>query len=104
MRNVFITIIFASIAHAYPSNAEPIIINGEEMVKQRVEEGACEKSGYEYFEVMKLELRENGKHDYMVRSKEKTYQGVADMSNARDSIARQLREKVKGSVFCFNLE
>lgn len=105
MKNVFIFFVFSMLsefANASPTSAR--LINEQNIAQEFIEEGVCEQPGYEYFQLLKLKERPDGKHDYVVRSKENSYAGVVDMHNTRDSIARQLRGKATGSVFCFILE
>lgn len=105
MKNVFILFIFsmfAAFANASPASAS--LMNEQNIAQEFIQEGVCEKIGYEYFQLLKLKERSDGKYDYIVKSKENLYAGVVDMHNARDSIARQLRGKGVGTVFCFILE
>lgn len=104
MKNVFFAFIFsfiAAFANASPASAHLMIKNAPQ---ELIDLGVCEKPGYEYFQILKINEQVDGKHDYIVKSKDNSYAGVVDMHNTRDSIARQLRGKSVGSVFCFNLE
>ncbi|MFN3732040.1 hypothetical protein [Comamonas testosteroni] len=105
MKNVFFAFIFSLIeafANASPTSAR--LMNEQNIAQEFIDEGVCEQPGYEYFQLLKLKERHDGKYDYIVRSKANSYAGVVDMHNARDTIARQLRGKDTGMVFCFILE
>lgn len=105
MKNVFILFVFsmfAAFANASPASAR--LMNEQNIAQEFIDEGVCEQPWYEYFQLLKLKERKDGKHDYIVKSKENSYAGVVDMHNARDTIARQLRGKDVGTVFCFILE
>lgn len=105
MKNVFFAFIFsfiAAFANASPASAR--LMNEQNIAQEFIQEGVCEQPGYEYFQLLKLKERKDGKHDYIVKSKDNSYAGVVDMHNSRDKIARQLRGKDVGTVFCFILE
>ena len=105
MKNVFFAFVFsfiAAFANASPTSAS--LMSEQNIAQEFIDEGVCKQPGYEYFQLLKLKERTDGKYDYIVKSKENSYAGVVDMKNARDSIARQLRGKDVGTVFCFNLE
>lgn len=111
MKNVISAIFLAFIAafaNASPASAQLMLKHSaefeNELIQEKLEEDTCDHPGYEKFQLILLKERKDGKHDYKVRSKENSYQGVADMNNTRDSIARRLRGKTQGEIFCFNLE
>lgn len=111
MKNVFFAFFLAFIAafaNASPASAQLMLKSSSalenELIQGKLEEGTCDQPGYQKFQLISLKERPDGKRDYRVRSKENTYQGVVDMHNARDSVARQLRGKSPGEIFCFNLE